>query len=55
MNDNGSGVAAVLEAASALAAASQSSDCGRPLNSVVFVLFDLEEAGGQGSLAFIRG
>jgi len=55
MNDNGSGVTAVLETASALASAVRSSGCTRPRHSVVFALFDLEEAGGQGSLAFVQG
>ena len=41
-NDNGSGVAAVLELARQLV----ESHC-RPKNTVVFATFDLEEMGGQ--------
>ncbi len=49
LNDNGSGVAALLEAASVLSEAK----C-RTLNSVLFVAFDLEELGMQGSLEFVH-
>ena len=48
-NDNGSGVASVLEAARVLAAAS----CYRPQFSVYFVAFDGEESGCRGSQEFI--
>ncbi|ODN05151.1 Aminopeptidase YwaD [Orchesella cincta] len=48
-DDNGSGVAAMLEAARAIA----HSNC-RPKYSIIFVAFDLEEVGSQGSLVFIK-
>ena len=48
-NDNASGTAAVLELARALATAR----C-RPKFSIVLVLFDLEEYGTQGSMAFVQ-
>ena len=49
LDDNGSGVVAMLEAARAL------SETGcRPEFSLLFVAFDLEEQGGAGSLAFIH-
>ena len=44
-NDNGSGVAAVLEAARVLASAR----CFSPNYSVIFVVFDAEESGCAGS------
>ena len=49
-DDNGSGVVAVLETASALINAK----CHRNKHSIIFVLFDLEELGCFGSLEFIR-
>ncbi|XP_043193378.1 uncharacterized protein LOC122365861 [Amphibalanus amphitrite] len=49
LDDNGSGVVALLEAARALS----EGGC-RPEFSVLFVAFDLEEQGGAGSLAFIH-
>ena len=49
LNDNGSGVAAVLETARALA------EAGCSLRySVIFVAFDKEEVGSQGSHEFVR-
>lgn len=48
-DDNGSGTAAMLEAARAIA----HSDCS-PKHSIIFVAFDLEEVGSQGSLLFIK-
>ena len=48
-NDNASGTAAVLELARALATAR----C-RPKYSIILVLFDLEEYGTQGSMAFVQ-
>ena len=48
-NDNGSGVAAVLETARALV----ESGC-RLQYSVIFVTFDQEEVGSQGSHEFVR-
>ena len=49
LNDNGSGVAAVLENARALA------EAGCSLRySVIFVAFDKEEVGSQGSHEFVR-
>lgn len=48
-NDNGSGVAAVLETARAMS----QSDCILQF-SVIFVAFDLEEVGAQGSHEFVR-
>ncbi|XP_037078182.1 uncharacterized protein LOC119099179 isoform X2 [Pollicipes pollicipes] len=48
-DDNGSGVAAMLEAARAL-----SENGCRPEFSLLFVAFDLEEVGGAGSMAFIH-
>ena len=41
-NDNGSGVAAVLEVARQIV----ESHC-RPKNTIIFATFDLEEMGGQ--------
>ena len=49
-NDNGSGLAAMLEVARALV----ESDC-RLKYSVIFVAFDKEEVGSQGSHEFVRG
>ena len=48
-NDNGSGVAAMIEVARALAA----SGC-ELMYSVLFVAFDKEEVGSQGSHEFVR-
>lgn len=48
-DDNGSGTAAMLEAARAIAMSSCS-----PKNTIFFVAFDLEEVGSQGSLIFIK-
>ena len=49
LNDNGSGVVAVLESARALA------EAGCSLRySVIFVAFDKEEVGSQGSHEFVR-
>ena len=48
-NDNGSGVAALLEIARVLAQAS----CYKPDYSVFFVAFDAEESGCRGSQEFI--
>ena len=48
-DDNGSGVASMLEAARVLASA----DCFRPQFSVYFVAFDAEEDGCRGSQHFI--
>jgi len=48
-NDNGSGVAAVLE----LARQFVQSHC-RPKNTIIFATFDLEEMGGQGSDEFVQ-
>jgi len=48
-DDNGSGVAAMLEAARAIS----HSGC-KPQHSLIFVAFDLEEVGSQGSLVFIK-
>ena len=48
-NDNGSGVAALLEVARALATAS----CYQPDYSVFFVAFDAEESGCRGSQEFV--
>jgi len=49
MNDNGSGVTALLEVARAL-----TEGLCRPHTSVIFVAFDLEEVGSVGSIYFIR-
>ncbi len=49
-DDNGSGVAALLEVAATLVNA----ECHRNEHSVIFVLFDMEEPGCHGSLEFIR-
>lgn len=49
MDDNGSGVTALMEVARALTEGS----C-RPRNSIIFVAFDLEEAGCIGSIYFLR-
>jgi len=49
LNDNGSGVAAMLEAARAIS----ESGC-RAEFSLLFVAFDLEEVGGAGSMAFVH-
>ncbi|CAG7784783.1 unnamed protein product [Allacma fusca] len=48
-DDNGSGVAAMLETARAIA----HSAC-KPKYTIIFVAFDLEEVGSQGSLIFIK-
>ena len=48
-NDNGSGVAALLEVARVLATAS----CYQPDYSVFFVAFDAEESGCRGSQEFV--
>jgi len=48
-NDNGSGVAAVLE----LARQFVESHC-KPKNTIIFATFDLEEMGGQGSDEFVK-
>lgn len=48
-DDNGSGTAAMLEAARAIS----HSGC-TPKYSLIFVAFDLEEVGSQGSLLFIK-
>jgi Zn-dependent M28 family amino/carboxypeptidase len=48
-NDNGSGVATLLELARLIV----ESKC-RPKNSIVFVAFDLEEMGAQGSQEFVN-
>ena len=48
-NDNGVGVAAVLEVARVLSGVGK-----RPKHSVMFALFDLEEYGGQGSAEFVQ-
>jgi len=48
-NDNGSGVAAVLEIARQFV----ESKC-RPKNTIIFATFDLEEMGGQGSDEFVQ-
>ena len=48
-NDNGSGVAAVMEVAEMIV----ESKC-RPQNSIVFAFFDLEEMGAQGSQEFVN-
>ena len=48
-NDNGSGVAAVMEVAEMIV----ESEC-RPQNSIVFAFFDLEEMGAQGSQEFVN-
>ncbi|TRY61476.1 hypothetical protein TCAL_04393 [Tigriopus californicus] len=48
-NDNGSGVVAVLEVAKLLSAAK----C-KLTHSIMFVTFDLEEVGSQGSLEFVQ-
>ena len=48
-NDNGSGVAALLEVARVLATAS----CYKPDYSVFFVAFDAEESGCRGSQEFV--
>eukprot|EP00095_Tigriopus_kingsejongensis_P012423 maker-scaffold1038_size68074-snap-gene-0.19 protein:Tk12423 transcript:maker-scaffold1038_size68074-snap-gene-0.19-mRNA-1 annotation:"hypothetical protein DAPPUDRAFT_306809" len=49
-DDNGSGVAVVMEAASILARAS----CHKNEHTIIFVAFDLEESGCYGSMEFIR-
>jgi len=48
-DDNGSGIAAMLEAARLIA----HSLC-KPKYTILFVAFDLEEVGSQGSLVFIK-
>ena len=48
-NDNGSGVAGVLEIARVLT----SNNC-RSRHSIIFAFFDLEEVGAQGSVEFVR-
>ena len=48
-NDNGSGLAAMLEVARALV----ESEC-RLMYTVIFVAFDKEEVGSQGSHEFVR-
>lgn len=48
-DDNGSGTAAMLEVARAVA----ESGCS-PKHSIIFVAFDLEEVVSQGSLVFIK-
>ena len=50
VDDNGSGVVALLEAARVLSSSS-SKDV---LNTVIFALFDKEEVGCEGSQAFVR-
>ena len=49
-NDNGSGVAVLLELARVLTA----SECFRPEHTILFVAFDTEEAGSIGSYEFVR-
>ncbi|XP_032776935.2 uncharacterized protein LOC116915901 [Daphnia magna] len=49
MDDNGSGVTAVLEVARAMT----EGGC-RPKHSIIFVAFDLEEVGCLGSIFFVR-
>ena len=53
VDDNGSGVVAVLEVARIVAIHHQDQDPRFP-NSIVFALFDKEEVGCKGSEAFIR-
>ena len=48
-NDNGSGVATVLEVARQIV----ESRC-KPKNTIIFVTFDLEEMGAQGSNEFVN-
>ena len=49
LDDNGSGVAAMMELARALS----HGECS-PTYSVILVAFDLEEYGSQGSLVFVQ-
>ena len=49
LDDNGSGVAAMLEVARAL----NHAKC-KPKYSIMLVAFDLEESGSQGSLVFVQ-
>jgi len=60
-NDNGAGVAAVLEVARMMTSSNERCDfpskdgaARRPEHTVMFALFDLEEYGGQGSKEFVE-
>ena len=60
-NDNGAGVAAVLEVARMMTSSnercnfpSKDGAARRPEHTVMFALFDLEEYGGQGSKEFVE-
>ena len=49
-NDNGSGMAALLETMRVI----MSAKCFQPTNTIIFVAFDSEEAGSLGSYEYIR-
>ena len=49
-NDNGSGMAALLEAVRVI----MSAKCFKPANTIIFVAFDSEESGSAGSYEYVR-
>ena len=49
-NDNGSGMAALLETVRVI----MSAKCFKPANTIVFVAFDSEESGSAGSYEYVR-
>ena len=53
-NDNGSGVAALLEIARLISGANDVTEGCRTRNSLIVVAFDMEEMGNQGSLEFVH-
>ncbi len=53
-NDNGSGMASLLEIARILALQRHSEKCRRANNTVILLALDLEEYGTQGAMAFVH-